>query len=514
MRLAALFLLAFSAQAAVVSGSVFLRSGSARRPLAGVAVMARAADGNDLLQSADTDVEGRYVLAGLPRTRVSVGAARRGYVAQAAAGAQSRLIIDLSVDEAVSDNDFDLLPGGVITGHIADPTGEPLEGVQVSPWRITHFGGRHRAPTGAAASTDDRGVYRIFGLDPGRYILLAQRTRRLGEPFFLPLYYPGRSEESRAEEIEVRAASEVAGIDMTLGAETSCRLAGKVVDVDHERLGHITVQATTADRADSISTGSDPGGNFTFGGLPAGTYIITAYEQRFLARRQQILARQTVDLRANVAGLLLRPGRTGSLTGAVGFAVSGRVRAKPPDVRIHVTNRDDLKTAETAASPPDYKFEFPDLWPGVYAIELVSPAGAYLQRVLLRDKALDPPEITVPEGAVATVRLAVAFDFARLRGVVKAPGGAAPLPEARVALAEPGGSPVRFRTVQADQRGRWFFDRVRPGDYRLCAWPAMDPDALYATETWQRAGRAVKPVAIEPGADVEVDLTAAAETAR
>ncbi|HYM09868.1 MAG TPA: carboxypeptidase-like regulatory domain-containing protein [Bryobacterales bacterium] len=471
--------------------------------------MARAAGGNDLLQSAETNAEGRYVLAGLPRTRISVGASRRGYVAQALAGAQSRLILDLAVDEAVSGADFDLLPGGVITGRITDQAGEPLEGVQVAPWHITHFGGRHRAPTGAGAVTDDRGVYRIFGLEPGRYILLARPTR-LNELLFLPLYYPGRSEENRAEEIEVRAASEVAGIDVTFGAETSYRLAGKIAEVDRERLGRITVDAMTADRAVAARSAPDPEGNFSFEGLPGGGYIVTAYEQRFLARRQQILARQTVELSANVAGLLLHPGRRGSLAGAVGFAVSGRLRAKPLDVRIRVTNRDDLETAETAAPPPDYKFEFPDLWPGAYTIELVSPPNAYLQRVLLGNKALEPPEVMVPEGAAATVRLAVAFDFARLRGVVKAPGGAAPLPQARVALAEPGGSPVRFRTVQADQRGRWFFDRVRPGDYRLCAWPAIESDALYAPEIWQRAGRAVKQVAIEPSADVEVDLTAAA----
>ena len=82
-----------------------------------------------------------------------------------------------------------------------------------------------------------------------------------------------------------------------------------------------------------------------------------------------------------------------------------------------------------------------------------------------------------------------------------------------MALAKLSGSPVEFRTAQADQRGRWILTDVRPGEYRICTWPAVSTDALYAPETWQQAGRAVKRLTIDPGAEVEIELTALAATA-
>ena len=50
---------------------------------------------------------------------------------------------------------------------------------------------------------------------------------------------------------------------------------------------------------------------------------------------------------------------------------------------------------------------------------------------------------------------------------------------------------------------------VRPGEYRLCAWPGQNVAVLEAPETWQRAGASVKRFTADPGADIEIELTAA-----
>src|SRR5262249_29864495 len=70
---------AASASAATVSGTVFLRSGESRRPLVGVRVTARADHGSELLQSAETDGQGRYLLRDLPKNRIVLSAGRAGY---------------------------------------------------------------------------------------------------------------------------------------------------------------------------------------------------------------------------------------------------------------------------------------------------------------------------------------------------------------------------------------------------------------------------------------------------
>lgn len=511
LRSPAVLLLVVSAQAATISGTVYLRAGDTRRPLAGVRVMARADYGSELFQSTESDPQGRYLLVNLPRRRISLSAAKASYFTRAVACREPRLIVDLAADETLAGADFEVLPGGVITGRVTDPLGDPLEGVQMGVWRITYFGGRHRMQAGSA-STDDRGTYRIFGLEPGRHILLARPIHRLGEQRAVALYYPGRSEESRAEEIEVVAGAEVIGIDMVLGAEPSYRISGKIVEVEPEQLSHIYVQAVTADRhaPGNVSSFSmvDADGNFTLPGLPAGSYVLTASERTGIARGDKIFARQRIDLRANLTNLLVRPGRPGYLTGRLTIPEAAHTRSLPEQFRLRVLDKSNLQTAESVARAPDYRFEFPGLWPGTYVFELVSPAHTYMRSLRQGGRPIEPLEITLSEAGSAAVELEVGFGVGRVSGVAKAPGGRGALSHARVALARPATSPVEFQTVQADQRGRWILPDVRPGEYMICVWHGVEVEALYGPETWERAGSAVKRFVVEPGAEIEVELTA------
>src|SRR5581483_8681127 len=167
LRLAFLLLPAAGVWAATISGTVWLHDGKIPKPISGVHVVARAADGRDLLQTAETDSQGRYLLQNLPEKRVALSAARPGYFGRAVAGAEPELLLDLSSDNTLERADFELFPGGVITGRI----------------------------------TDDRGVYRIFGLEPGSYILLARPQFRRKPPL-AAAYFPGTAQESNAKEIE------------------------------------------------------------------------------------------------------------------------------------------------------------------------------------------------------------------------------------------------------------------------------------------------------------------------
>ena len=64
-----------------------------------------------------------------------------------------------------------LLPGAVITGVITDGRGTPAPGVTVAAVETRLSGGTPPAPMRVV--TDDRGVYRIFGLAPGEYLVSA-----------------------------------------------------------------------------------------------------------------------------------------------------------------------------------------------------------------------------------------------------------------------------------------------------------------------------------------------------
>jgi hypothetical protein len=62
--------------------------------------------------------------------------------------------------------------------------------------------------------------------------------------------------------------------------------------------------------------------------------------------------------------------------------------------------------------------------------------------------------------------------------------------------------------MQADQNGRFDFDRVVPGEYRICAWSDPDTQPIFDDKTWAAAGGAVRKFSVETGSEVEIDLTA------
>src|SRR6187549_468952 len=63
--------------------------------------------------------------------------------------------------------------GGVITGVVVDETGEPASGTQVRVLRYVLRTGERTLQEAGRDTADDRGVYRIFQLQPGEYIVNA-----------------------------------------------------------------------------------------------------------------------------------------------------------------------------------------------------------------------------------------------------------------------------------------------------------------------------------------------------
>src|SRR5262245_15645985 len=64
-----------------------------------------------------------------------------------------------------------MIKGGAITGRVTNAMGEPLISVQVNPMMTRDAEGNPvRGGGGRPRFTDDRGFYRIYGLQPGTYV--------------------------------------------------------------------------------------------------------------------------------------------------------------------------------------------------------------------------------------------------------------------------------------------------------------------------------------------------------
>lgn len=337
----------------------------------------------DVLRYTETDSAGRYALVDLPSTTILISAAKPGYVSRSPLSHTARLQLTAGSDSKLAGRDFELLAGGVITGHVSDSEGEPLEGVHLELHAVGSSGASGSPTT--SVQTDDTGAYRLFGLAPGRYSLLGKRSGHDE-----PAQCLGCSVQRWADPITVDAGSEVSGIDLRFATEPTLRasngtssgeqprgsISGVVSSAQtHEGIKGATVRLSILRQSKllTISTRTLSGGLFSFEHLDAGSYGLfvekTGYESKPLTRQIHLTenqSRSSVDIKLNRAPTI--SGRVMGLddTPAVGADVAAyRLlwrNARRIAVRAAVATTDDRGTYRIAklsvgdyllaASPP------------------------------------------------------------------------------------------------------------------------------------------------------------------
>ena len=126
------------------------------------------------------DGDGRFVVRNLGKGRYALIVRMNGYMfssfGQKRPGAPTREI-ELDGVQRVDDVVILAWKKGVITGVITDEAGAPAVDVPVRALRRTFAAGRARfASVTLSNRTDDRGEYRISGLDPGDYVIAVPTT--------------------------------------------------------------------------------------------------------------------------------------------------------------------------------------------------------------------------------------------------------------------------------------------------------------------------------------------------
>src|SRR4029453_9785289 len=128
-----------------------------------------------------TDEEGRVVFRDLAPGNYLLQAERAGYVrtyyGSATPGRGPGVAITLLEGQRMGGVRMRLARGSIITGTLRNVSGRPAPNQSVRAILVRTAGGERRAIEdentilGPIVSTDDRGVYRIFGLPPGDYIV-------------------------------------------------------------------------------------------------------------------------------------------------------------------------------------------------------------------------------------------------------------------------------------------------------------------------------------------------------
>ncbi|HEY2573047.1 MAG TPA: hypothetical protein VGH65_03225, partial [Verrucomicrobiaceae bacterium] len=129
-----------------------------------------------------------------------------------------------------------MIPGGVISGRVSDATGRPIVSGQMSAMRIQYQDGLPTLASAKTAMTNDRGEYRIFGLEPGDYYVRSEYRRASNVPGTpqdtFRAYYPGVDDPNSAAPIPVRSGSESSGSNIVIRPTTMVHVSGTVVVPD------------------------------------------------------------------------------------------------------------------------------------------------------------------------------------------------------------------------------------------------------------------------------------------
>lgn len=421
-----------------ISG-VVVTDDAAARPLRRVTIALTAGDGVNLL--AISDDAGRYAFRNLPPGRYTLTATRPGYVTgfyTVSKTGRSSNAIALTEGQQVTNAGIRMQRGAVITGTLTTESGEPAREARVSTFTYTFSpstGERTLSPVGGPSGlvgvvADDRGVFRIYGLPPGEYVVVAtQSSRGAGarettdaeyqralkairsggaavsgftaapqsdSTGSAPIFFPGTTMPREAQLITVGAGEERGGVNFAIRPVRVGRIDGTITGVDGQPAANVPVTVLETERipgplmsAPPLRPISDSNGRFTIPNLRPGTYAIVARVGGPVGGRgaaaagaaslQQLYAMTevTVDGRDTTVSLALRPGAT--VGGRVTFE-SGAEPAPSDLTRVRVSLQAIVSPggASLGVSPAQLDatgaFSFTGVTPGRYQL-LVSGTG-------------------------------------------------------------------------------------------------------------------------------------------
>ena len=420
-----------------------------------------------------TDLDGNYRITNVPPGSYEVIPASPTYVAT-----EGRKSLIIGKNETVENVDITLERGGVITGKVTDADGRPVieERVYVSAAKS------QRLPYFRNVRTDDRGIYRAYGVPAGSYKVSAGRD---GNPYnrrqyaHQQTYHPSAIDPAAATVITVSEGSEATNVDITLGGPArTYAVRGRIIDGDttqpmpKTRVGVQTFWQSGSSAIGNV-TESTEDGEFKVDNLAPGKYAVYSEPPADSDWHSEAVQFEVTD--RDVEGLVIKTSRGSSVSGVVVLEGTDdpKVRANLLNFRIVGQIVDGYlgRTDPSSAINPNGSFRFTGLAAGRLVPHL-QPREPFRVIRLERDGIVFPHGVEIKEREqVSGVRVVVGYANGAIRGMIKLPTGLElpTPPRLRVFVRRTegvaGGSPIP--SVEADARGAFRVDGLVPGTYEV-----------------------------------------------
>ena len=481
-----------------------------------------------------TDNQGHFTIKDLEPGSYLVSAQRNGFARQTYGErrpGRPGTPLNIIDGQALKDMVFRLIPAGAVSGQVSDATGEPIAGMTVQMVRsIYGQNGKRTFQTVDSARTNDRGEYRIYWITPGRYYVNASprpivpifpTTNEVVEPGYVLTYYPGTSDPSTAEAIEVQPGAELSTIDFTLTQQPLFRVRGRVFDArtgQFPRNASVSLNPRTPTGGFNFATNpvnyNPVNGTFELRDVPSGSYWVRAiavdpragFTPADMARNSVQVAVEVGN--ADVENVVL------ALTS--GFQITGRVvlegapLSSLPDIertRVFLIPSAPLPFG----SPPqqvkaDGTFTLENIPPGEYRVNVNLPPNTFIQSARLGQTDVSAG-LTISGPVSETLEIVLSTRSGQIDGTV-VNNDQKPMQGVQAILIPDRQRERRdlYKFGMSDQNGHFTMRTVAPGDYKLFAWEDLEPEAYNDPEIVRQYEARASPVKVLESSKLTVEV--------
>ncbi len=505
-------------------GSIAGRVTAGNKALAGVTVtVSMSGDalwGAGLTLKATTDDDGKFLISKLRVGTYYVWPFVPGFVVSEATGVYPQgKAVTVEEGETAADINFTVARGAVITGKVIDSARRPIidERVRVLPVdpNLQRLVGSVY-PSINDIRTDDRGIYRVYGLPAGKYKVsigdqFAAFTSTRGRRFYPQTFHPDVTEEAKAEVVEVGEGGQATNVDITVTRSmTGFSVNGHFVDAENGQ----AVASISFDLAIMIDgriegfmghTGVSAGnGAFRIDNLPPGRYAMSISSEAEGGYSGDSAAFDVTD--SDVTELEVKVHRGSTISGNVVIegADDKLVWARVSQVRMQAFvsfEGTGMGIAIESKIKPDGSFQIGPLRTGTTHFSLSpldrnAPMEFFILGIDLNGVDKSHGITLKPGENISGLRIILGYGTASIRGTVRLDGGTSSYIGAT--LVRPG-SGLTIAQTQVDARGRFTFDHVPAGNYEVVV-------SAYTLGTG-RPPTARQPVVASDGVVTEVSLS-------
>jgi hypothetical protein len=518
----------------IVQGTVV--SGATGQALRRAQVTLRPADPKAAAIYQNTDDSGGFQFPKVAPGRYILSVERDGYLPLSAGRIgdyKMPPIFSVGSGQTISSFVYRLTPSAVVSGKVKFDDAEPAVNVAIQLYRSYYERGRHGYAAAASTHTDDRGEYRVHGLEPGTYYVAAlyqapprpagaqEQTRKdaLGNPLpelsYAVTFFPQVQKMSDAVPLKIAPGDEVGGIDIFLTLVHTVHVRGRVISAVEGGVvasPSVTLRMNDSDNTASVSAPLnitvDKDQNFDIDGVTAGPYLLvaTANEDGL-----PLTGRVPINIGdADLANTDVVVGPESHWTGKV--HLDDDDSALPEGLVILLQPRRSTAAPVRVEVAKNGEFSVPFVPDETYDLYVLSaPEDSYLKSVRIANSerlgegleaaaGASPPQLEVRLSSQSgqIIGRAVTID----PKIVASGAAVALIPD------PPAGRVQAYQTTHADEYGNFMLRGIAPGKYVVVGWLDTAPCEVYNPDDLAACREQGSSLTIDAAEQKSVQLTA------